>query len=240
MEVDVAGERTEISKLVGEKRPAFVLINDQDLAYAKIRLDANSWQVALENLSGITDSLARTMVWSAAWDTTRDAESSPQDFVQLVLDHIGHETESTTVTTLLRQLVTTSTLYVAAQSREKVTEHIASSLIDLAENAMAGSDNQLQFARFVPQFARTKEQLNWLEEVVSGSRKLSGLEIDADIRWELLIGLATGNRLDATAIDAELARDNTANGKKSAAACLAAISTANAKRAAWTELTEKH
>ncbi|MDA7806998.1 aminopeptidase N [Aquiluna sp.] len=239
MEVDVAGERTEISKLVGEKRPAFVLINDQDLAYAKIRLDANSWQVALENLSGITDSLARTMVWSAAWDTTRDAESSPQDFVQLVLDHIGHETESTTVTTLLRQLVTTSTLYVAAQSREKVTEHIASSLIDLAENAMAGSDNQLQFARFVPQFARTKEQLNWLEEVVSGSRKLSGLEIDADIRWELLIGLATGNRLDATAIDAELARDNTANGKKSAAACLAAISTADAKRTAWTELTEK-
>ena len=239
MEVDVAGERTEISKLVGEKRPAFVLINDQDLAYAKIRLDANSWQVALENLSGITDSLARTMVWSAAWDTTRDAESSPQDFVHLVLDHIGHETESTTVTTLLRQLVTTSTLYVAAQSREKVTEHIASSLIDLAENAMAGSDNQLQFARFVPQFARTKEQLNWLEEVVSGSRKLSGLEIDADIRWELLIGLATGNRLDATAIDAELARDNTANGKKSAAACLAAISTADAKHTAWKELTEK-
>jgi len=239
LEVDVAGDRTEITELAGQRKPDLVLINDQDLAYAKIRLDDDSWNVALENLSGISDSLARTMIWSAAWDTARDAEARPQDFIQLVLDHVGNETESTTLTTLLRQLVTASTLFLGPENRAKVTEAIAAGLIKLSESAAAGSDSQLQFVKFVPQFAQAEPHLNWLSSLISGEKVLAGLKIDADLRWELLIGLASGNRLTETEIEAELEQDNTANGKKSAAACLAAISTAEAKQKAWIELTEK-
>lgn len=239
LEVDIAGDRTEITELAGQRKPDLVLINDKDLAYAKIRLDEGSWNVALENLSGISDSLARTLIWSAAWDTARDAEARPQDFIQLVLDHVGNETESTTLTTLLRQLVTASTLFLAPENRAKVTEAIAAGLIRLAESAAAGSDSQLQFVKFVPQFAKAEPHLNWLSSLISGEKVLAGLKIDADLGWELLIGLASGNRLTEAQIEAELEKDNTANGKKSAAACLAAISTAEAKQKAWIELTEK-
>ena len=51
--------------------------------------------------------------------------------------------------------------------------------------------------------------------------------------------LAVGNRANPDRIAAELAQDNTANGKKFAAAALAAISTPEAKLEAWTELTER-
>ncbi|MFM1950936.1 MAG: aminopeptidase, partial [Actinomycetota bacterium] len=105
VEVDIDGVATEISELVGTKRPDLVLLNDKDLAYAKVRLDAQSHKVALANLSAIEDSLARTLVWTAAWDATRDGEAPASDFIDLVLDHIGPETESTTILTLLRQLV---------------------------------------------------------------------------------------------------------------------------------------
>jgi aminopeptidase N len=239
IEIDVAGPITSVSQLLGEMKPDLLLINDKDLAYAKIRLDDGSWTVALENLSGISDSLARTMIWSAAWDTTRDAEAKPRDFIQLVLDHIGSETESTTVTTLLRQLVTTATLYVAEDRRTETIEHIALSLIELAEAAEAGSDNQLQFAKFVAQFATTDKQLDWLDALVSGQNALTGLTVNGDLRWEILLGLAVGTRADPDRIAAELEQDNTANGKKFAAAALAAISTPEAKLQAWIELTER-
>jgi aminopeptidase N len=239
IEIDVAGPITSVSQLLGEIKPDLVLINDKDLAYAKIRLDDGSWTVALENLSGVSDSLARTMIWSAAWDTTRDAEAKPRDFIQLVLDHIGSETESTTVTTLLRQLVTTATLYVSEDRRAETVEHIAESLISLAEAAEAGSDNQLQFAKFVAQFATNAKQLDWLEGLVSGQKSLTGLIVNGDLRWEILLGLAVGNRADQDRIATELALDNTANGKKFAAAALAAISTPEAKLEAWIELTER-
>ncbi len=238
IELDVAGKETKVDQLIGKKLPDLVLLNDGDLAYAKIRLDDASRKVALANLSGIEDSLARTLVWTAAWDATRDGEAPASEFVKLVLGHIAAETESTTVTTLLRQLVTTGVLYVKESNREQTLSEIASGLMELTEAAKPGSDNQLQFAKFVPQFARTNQQLDWLEAVLSGSKKIAGLEVDQDLRWEILTGLVIGGRAGEAEIAKELEHDNTANGQKFAAACRAAIPTEAAKQAAWHTLTE--
>ena len=237
-ELDIAGERTEIPALVGKKQPDLLLLNDNDLAYAKIRLDERSRVAALGNLSGIKDSLARTLVWTAAWDATRDGEAPASEFIDLVLGHIATETESTTILTLLRQLVTTGTLYVAPQKREQTLVKIADGLIALAESAQAGSDSQLQFTKYVPQFARTAAQLNWLDDLLSGAKKLAGLDVDQDVRWELTIGLVVGGRFGEAEIAAELARDNTANGQKFASAARAAIPTEAGKAEAWRILTE--
>ncbi|MFZ2963238.1 MAG: aminopeptidase N, partial [Rhodoglobus sp.] len=85
IELDVDGERTEVPELAGMQRPDLILVNDDDLAYAKIRLDERSLTVAMEHLEDIDDPLARALVWGAAWDATRDAETKAGDYVQLVL-----------------------------------------------------------------------------------------------------------------------------------------------------------
>jgi aminopeptidase N len=238
IELDIAGTSTEIPELVGKKQPDLLLLNDNDLAYAKIRMDERSRKVALANLSGISDSLARTLVWTAAWDATRDGEAPASEFIDLVLGHIAPETESTTILTLLRQLVTTGTLYTSPATRQAQLRKIADGLIALAEGAQAGSDSQLQFTKYVPQFARTEGQLDWLEAVLQGTKSLKGLEIDQDVRWELVTGHDVGGRFGESEIAAELSRDNTANGQKFAAAARAAIPTKEAKAEAWRVLTE--
>ena len=238
LELDVDGPATEVAELHGMTRPDLVLLNDADLAYAKVRLDEPSRLVAMENLSGIEDSLARTLVWTAAWDATRDGEAPARDFIKLVLRHIASETESTTVTTLLRQLITTGNLYVHPGAREQTLTEIADGLISLTESAKPGSDNQLQFAKFVPQFARTNSQLNWLGGLLDGTKEISGLKVDQDLRWELLTGLVIGGAAGEKEIAKELASDNTAGGQKFAAACRAAIPSAEAKAEAWRVLTE--
>src|SRR5690606_35472164 len=55
LELDVDGAVTAVPHLVGHLRPALILINDDDLAYAKIRLDEASMQTALSSLSEIED-----------------------------------------------------------------------------------------------------------------------------------------------------------------------------------------
>ena len=154
------------------------------------------------------------------------------------MNHIGPETESTTILTLLRQLVTTSTLYVKPESRKSTISKIADGLISLAEKAAAGSDSQLQFTKFVPQFASEESQLDWLEGLLDGSKELAGLEIDQDLRWELITGLVVGGRYGEAEISNELKRDNTASGQKFAAAARAGLPTAEAKAAAWHTLVE--
>ena len=129
-------------------------------------------------------------------------------------------------------------LYVKPETREQVLSEIASGLISLAESAKPGSDNQLQFAKFVPQFARDENHMQWLSQLLSGEKVIAGLKVDQDLRWELLTGLVIGGKAKGAEIDKELANDNTANGQKFAAACRAAIPTADAKAEAWRILTE--
>lgn len=236
--LDIDGPSTAVAEAIGMPAPDLLLLNDGDLAYAKIRLDDKSHRVALANLSKIEDSLARTLIWTAAWDATRDGESPARDFVNLVLEHIAPETESTTILTLLRQLVTVGNLYVHPNQRARILEQIGGGLIALTEKAKPGSDSQLQFAKFACQFARSEEQLNWIQSVYDQGLVIEGLEIDADMRWELLTALVIGGRKLGHDIDQELERDNTANGQKFAAAARAALPTPEAKAAAWHTLVE--
>jgi aminopeptidase N len=238
VEVDIDGELTEIQELVGLKRPSLILLNDDDLAYAKIRLDEKSWATALENLAGFEDSLARTLIWGAAWDATRDAEASPRDFIKLVLNNISSETESTTMLTLLRQLVTAANQFVSPEHRQAVISEVGNGLFKLAIEAEAGSDAQLQFIKFFSMFANTPELLDTLAALRNGIEKLDGLAIDADLSWELLAGLVVGGRADAAEIDKALADDNTSNGQKAAAGARAMLPTLFDKQAAWHTLTE--
>src|SRR5690606_8616318 len=238
VEVDVDGDRTEIPELQGLKRPDMVLLNDKDLAYAKIRLDDKSLATAIAHLADIHDPLARSLVWGAAWDQTRDAETAASAYIDLVLGNIGRETESTTVRTTLAQLRTAATLYVAPAEREAARLKVADGLWELAQSAPAGSDSQLQFVTAFAGALVTAEHAGIVGRLRSGEETLPGLEIDTDLSWQLLVGLASIGATDTAAIDAALAADNTSKGAEFAALARAALPTAADKRAAWASLID--
>ncbi len=236
VEIDVDGVSTDVPQLVGQGRPDLVLVNDEDLAYAKIRLDEKSLSVAMEHLEDIDDPLARSIVWGAAWDATRDAEASPSDYVQLVLNNIAAETESTTIRTTLSQLLQVARYYVAPSRRDETIELVGDGLWLLATEAHSGSDAQFQFAKFFANIASTADHVATLRGLLDGSMALDGLEIDTDLRWEILEGLVLNGAAEADEVDAELAGDNTSNGAQAAARAHATVPTAEGKRTAFDSL----
>jgi aminopeptidase N len=236
VELDVQGAKTMVPELVGKNRPALVVLNDDDLTYAKIRLDEQSFATALAKLSSIEDPLARALVWGSVWDATRDGETSGRDFIELVLSHIGNESESTTMMTLLRQLLTVANLYVASEHRLEAQLKVADGLWRLAQNAQSGSDAQLQFTKFFAQFARNEKQLTAVADLLSGKTQLDGLEIDTDLRWELLTALSVGGKATKERIDVELEADNTANGQKAHAAAIAGMPDQKSKQEMFDKL----
>ena len=236
VELDVQGAKTMVPELVGKNRPALVVLNDDDLTYAKIRLDEQSFATALAKLSSIEDPLARALVWGSVWDATRDGETSGRDFIELVLSHIGNESESTTMMTLLRQLLTVANLYVASEHRLEAQLKVADGLWRLAQNAQSGSDAQLQFTKLFAQFARNEKQLTAVADLLSGKTQLDGLEIDTDLRWELLTALSVGGKATKERIDVELEADNTANGQKAHAAAIAGMPDQKSKQEMFDKL----
>ncbi|MFN3865350.1 MAG: aminopeptidase N, partial [Demequina sp.] len=236
VETDITGARTEIPELVGKHRPALILVNDGDLAYAKVRLDEQSLATAVEHVSGFADPLARSMVLTAAWDMTRDGEMPARQFVDLVLSNVARESQSTTVMVLLRQLATALSLYVHPDHAQDTCSSAAETLWLRVIEAQPGSDNQLQFVRAFASLACTDIQLDNLQGLLDGKLHLEGLPIDSDLAWDLLIGLAVGGRANEYAIELQLARDATASGQRRAAHARAAMATAEDKRRAWDSL----
>ncbi|PFG31136.1 aminopeptidase N [Paramicrobacterium agarici] len=239
IELDIDGARTEVGELVGRARPDLILLNDDDLAYAKIRLDDASLHVAIEHLSTIESPLARALVWGSAWDATRDAETPAREYVDLVLGNIAAETESTTLRTTLTQLVLASQQYVAPEHRADTLQRVADGLWKLAQQASPGSDAQFQFVKFFASAASAPGHLDAIAALRDGSEKLEGLEIDTDLSWELLIALAAGGRASDAEIDAALAADNTASGQQFAVQARAARPAVEDKRAAWSSIIDE-
>lgn len=231
LELDVDGERTDVPELVGRSRPALILLNDDDLAYAKIRLDEASLAVAIEHLAKIESPLARAIVWGSVWDATRDAEAAPRDYVRLVLNNIATETESTTIRTTLTQLTTVARLYVDPAHRAQTITEVADALWALAQGAEAGSDAQFQFVKFFANMAATPAHGETLAGLRDGSIGLDGLAVDTDLEWELLEGLALVGAITPAEIDAALAKDNTSNGQQAAARAHAAFADEASKAA---------
>jgi aminopeptidase N len=233
VELDVSGARTEVPELAGHPAADLVLVNDDDLTYAKLRLDERSLATLRERIGTMPDPLARALCWSAAWDMTRDAELPAREWVQLVLSGVDAETEISVVQSLLARVQAALSSYAdpawAPQGWTALADHALAAL----EAAAPGSDVQLQWSRTLAVAARSPEHAAVLRGLLDGSRTIEGLAVDADARWALLSGLVAIGEAGPAEIDAEVERDATATGIRRAATARALVPTAEAKAQAW-------
>ena len=233
VELDVDGKRTEVPELVGRPMPDLLLVNDDDLAYAKIRLDEHSLATALADPRALTESLPRALVLGAAWDMTRDAQLPATDYVRLVQRVLPGETDSTLLRTLLQQVTVAALSYTAPGRRAAVVRELSGCLREAAWSATAGSDAQLQLVSAWASFAREDADVATVRGLLTQETRLEGLTLDQDMRWTLLTSLAAAGAAKAGQIEAEVERDNTATGREKAARAMAARPTPEAKQEAW-------
>lgn len=236
VELDVDGPRVEVPQLVGKPRPALLVVNDDDLTYAKLRLDGHSLATLLADPRAVVDPLPRALALGAAWDMTRDAEMAGRDFSHLVLEVLPTERDSTLLRMLLAQLTTTASLYVDRAARAGLRAGVSERLIDLAEAAEPGSDAQLQLVGAAATMAHTPGPLRWVRDILTGRAVPPGLTLDTEMRWTLVTALAAGGAADAAEIAAEAQRDATSTGRERAARAEASLPTPAAKDRAWNRL----
>ncbi len=155
-ELDVSGEVTEVPALQGVSRGQLVLVNDDDLTYCSMRLDPESLRVAIARIADIAEPLPPTLVWSAAWEMTRDAELKARDFVALVMSGVQAETEVGVAQRLLLQAQTALNSYAEpGWAKEIGWPAFGDRLLDLArESARAPITSWRSSMRCAPRCCR--------------------------------------------------------------------------------------
>lgn len=246
-ELDVEGAETEVPGLVGVSSGQLILVNDDDLTYCSLRLDAQSLRTALDRIADIAEPLPRSLVWSAAWEMTREAELRARDFVALVSAGVQAETEVGVAQRLLLQAQTALGAYAEpGWAREHGWPQFADRVLELARAAQSGSDHQLAFVNTLCSSVLSDRHIGALADLLDrdpAELGLAGLEVDTDLRWRIVTALATAGDIDADGmetpfIDAEVRRDPTATGKRHGAQAAAARPQLEVKEQAFTTVVE--
>lgn len=237
IELDVDGELTVVEEAAGKQRPAFILVNDDDLTYTKLRFDECSLEFAAQNLYRFADALARSVVWLSFWDMTRDGEFPAERFIELSLKALATERESTTFRYALAQVATTAKHYVRADRHDAVCAHVAEELWKLAQAAEAGSDEQFQLVNAYLTYGEQGDEqfVAVAKGLLDGSVSLAGLDIDNDLTWNIVTALARVNVYGEDEIAAQLAKSDTTANREFAYGARASRATAEAKAWAWDE-----
>jgi aminopeptidase N len=212
-------------ELAGDK----VIVPDaNDDTWAKIRLDDESLAnlpAVLPKLPGIT----RAVIWNSIRDATADAELDPRQAFDLLLTAIPHEDSDLAVGSLLRWL--DDRLLGGYLPYEPYRGQMADVLTQRLAQTPPGSSLQLAITRGVVTTTNDADLLkNWL----AGQEIPAGLQIDADLRWSLVLRLVRLGVYGNEEVDAELAGDQSTEGVSQAARCRAAL--ADGKEAAWSRI----
>lgn len=216
VETDIDGERTEIPELAGIEHD-LAIVNDDDLTYAKMRLDPEHQRFALEHIGEIEDSLARTVIWSSLWESVRDGELPAREFVRLVAREASRETHPSVQERLLAQ---------ATQAvRQYVDPAWEGEGMDLLNTAFRGAEPAAVFDRALARLTPTEETISYFKELLERSD-------NQEVRWLALTSLIAAGALPLSAADEE--QDNTSEGTISRLRAKAVVD----KRWAWDTLVE--
>ena len=253
VELDVAGAGTEVKDLHGFSRGKLIIVNDDDETYCSLRFDTGSFETALTRVGDIAEPLPRAQVWSTIWEMTRNGEFRPRDFVALVGSLVYSETQVAVTANLLSQVQTALTSYTdPAWASEHGWPAFGDRLLELARGADGGSDEQLAYINALgADRAKERQRSSVLSprhtQVLSAlldfdnpkELGLEGLRMDTQLRWRIVIALASAGITDADRlIHAQYQKDRTETGRLNAAQARAARPLAEGKKALWSQLLE--
>jgi aminopeptidase N len=236
VEVDVDGARTELPQLAGLPAADVLLLNDDDLTYAKLRLDERSMATVVDHIGGFDNPLARALCWAAAWDMVRDGELAARDYLRMVISGLPGEKDINLVTATLSQARSALTFYADPAWAPEGLQRLARCAERAVAQAEPGSGFQLAWARAYAASARQGGDLAVLAGWLRGENVPSGLVIESDLRWSVLHALVANGAAGPDEIEAELSGDRTASGERQAALSRALVADPESKAETWRRL----
>lgn len=209
--------------------PAFIFANDQDDAYGRFLLDARSRQYVLAHLGGVQHVFTRALLWGSLWDSVREAQLAPRQYLDLALKLLPQETDLSLLQTILGSSTTALHRYVSDKARLQFVpqfETLAAGRMMSAKDA----DSRILWFRGFRSIAETPAGLSKIKGLLNGQLSVPGVQLRALDRWTMVTTLIALNDPDAQSVfAAERKRDPGGDGQKYAYVAEAATPTAQVK-----------
>ncbi|MGH8165870.1 MAG: ERAP1-like C-terminal domain-containing protein, partial [Woeseiaceae bacterium] len=238
---ELSGASTVVQETEGRPCPALVNPNHNDWTYAKVALNDRDAEVLSQSLDDVPEPLARSMFLEALFDRAMAGEMPIADYVA----HAVRLAETETNIRVLQQLTASldAAVDVMQRLRPETNAALASLIPQLEELSLdqAGSSatDDLKGIWFNTWLGvvSSEQGLATVKNLLEGSTRIPGIEVSADLRWQLLTILSASG---ASGVEEMLAQERSADtsdfGAKSALTAAASRPDLENKRAWLAEL----
>jgi len=228
----LADEWTHVPELTGSPMPAAIILNDTDLTFATIKLDPESWRSLVACAMDVSDPLAESVCWNAAWQMVQAGELEAAEFAAIVARRMMARTPVVGLDQLLDRAVNAADFYAGPDRRAAGRRQLAAAALTAAELGRPGSREQRILAKAFATCADSPAQRDLLRFWLGGRSLPTGLAVDLELRAKILAALAAHDQVSEDDLRSYAADDPVAGDTVSATSS-ARRPTAAAKEAAW-------
>jgi aminopeptidase N len=194
--------------------PHYIFANYQDEAYGRFLLDPVSRRAVMSQLGSMNDVFQRTLLWGSLWDSVREAEMDPREYIDLALRNLPAEKDESLSQSIIGRTIAALYRYVSPEVRAQ----LAPKMEALAADQMLQSPSQdmrITWFRALRGVAETANARSQLKDMLTGKLAVPGVELRPLDRWNIVESLVAQNDSEAAAVlAAEEKRDSSGDGKK--------------------------
>lgn len=214
LRVELTRATENVPEADGRPCPAFVFANDHDYAYGRFLLDRESRRSVENHLGSIDDLFERSLLWGSLWDSVREAQLAPWDYLSLVRHFVPAENDESLAQSLAAHTVTALHRYVHPQTRAEFVSSLESIAADRMQHAQEQGLRIVWF-RAYRAVAETVGGRERLQDLLDGKLQVPGVQLRSLDRWRMVTALIALNDAHADQIfAAERQRDHTGDGLK--------------------------
>jgi aminopeptidase N len=210
--------------------PIFIFANANDEAYGRFLLDERSRKAAMDSLGEIKDVFERTLLWGSLWDSVREAEMDPRDYIDLALKNLPTEQDESLTQSIIGRTIAALHRYVSPEVRAQLSPKMEALAADQMLHS-SSQDMRITWFRALRGVAETAKARGELKDMLSGKLTVPGVELRPLDRWNIVESLVAQNDPEAEAVLAEEEkRDPSGDDKKYAYMAAAARPEAKTKK----------
>ena len=220
-----------------QETPRMVFANYGDYGYGRFLLDENSRDYVMEHISEEKDDFYRSMLWGSLWDSVREAELAPKDYVSLVIKNINLEKDEVTIQAILNRVSVAFSLYLSEQQAKELAPQVEKVLREKMLNAET-LGQRITFYRAYLNIVSSDAAREDLKKLLRGELKINGMTIRARDKADIITKLIVLNDAEAqTLLDNFSKTETSDDAKRYAYACSAARPTAENKKKYFDDFT---
>lgn len=237
---------TRVNQAIGKRSPSFIFANYEDYGYGRFLLDKKSmvdvvhkgdlvWdektnRVIMVHPLEVQDDFLRALLWGSLWDSVREAELAPSEYIELVIRYIPQERDEVTAQGVLARVQTAFNRYLSSAQQRDVAPRLEQMIADRMMNAET-TGLRITYFRAFQAIATTDAARETLKNILRGDLKIPGMQLRSRDRFDIITALLTRGDADAPALlDAQSRADTTDDGSRYAYAAAAARGDAATKR----------